>query len=373
MPFERNTLSELRTQVAADIASALPGTDPLLRYSNLWILGQVLAGMSHLHYGYLDWIAKQAVPYTATDEYLESWAALVGVTRKAASSASGSVTFSGTNGAVIPAGTQLVRSDGTQFTTVGSVNISSGTAIVTATANSDPSGLTGVFGNTAIGSTLTLGSPIIGVQSSGTVTTAFTGGSDLETDDDMRSRMLSAFQNPSQGGSASDYVNWALQVPGVTRAWCVPNGMGSGTVQVYVMLDQSEAAYGGFPQGTNGVATLETRGAAATGDQLAVANYIYPLRPVTALVYAVAPTANTVNFTISGLSSASSTVKANVNAAIDSVFLQYGTLAGVVALSYIESAIAAVAGTAGFVITSPSTNISSGSGQIPVRGTTTWT
>ena len=44
--------------------------------------------------------------------------------------------------------------------------------------------------------------------------------------------------------------------------------------------------HGGFPQGTNGVAALETRDTAATGDQLAVANYLYPLRPVTPIVYA---------------------------------------------------------------------------------------
>ena len=62
------------------------------------------------------------------------------------------------------------------------------------------------------------------------------------------------------------------------------------------MMDVSEAAHGGFPQGTNGVAGAETRDTAATGDQLAVANYIYPLRPATALVYACAPASQAVNY-----------------------------------------------------------------------------
>ena len=43
MPFSRPTLATLRAQAAADIASALPGADPLLRFSNLGILGDAEA------------------------------------------------------------------------------------------------------------------------------------------------------------------------------------------------------------------------------------------------------------------------------------------------------------------------------------------
>ncbi|HXI23746.1 MAG TPA: hypothetical protein VNG71_07715, partial [Pyrinomonadaceae bacterium] len=63
MPFQRPTLSQLRGQVAADINAAIPGADGLLRFSNVAILGKSLAGLAHLHYGYLDFIALQAVPY----------------------------------------------------------------------------------------------------------------------------------------------------------------------------------------------------------------------------------------------------------------------------------------------------------------------
>ena len=103
--------------------------------------------------------------------------------------------------------------------------------------------------------------------------------------------MLESYGAPPHGGNSSDYVTWALEVPGVTRAWVPPVPLIPGAVTVFFMMDVSEAAHGGFPQGTNGVASLETRDIAATGDQLAVANSIYPLRPVTPIVYAVAPTA----------------------------------------------------------------------------------
>lgn len=371
MPFARPTLTELRDLVSQDIAAALPGTDPLLRFSNLSIMGEVLAGLTHLHYGYLDWIALQSNPATATDEYLEAWAALKGVTREPATSASGPVSFAGSNGTVLPAGTALSRADGKTFTTTTSGTVSGGSVTVNATADADPEGLTGAWGNMAAGSVLTLAASIDGINSNGTTGT-WTGGADIETDDSLKARMLERYQNPPHGGAAADYVAWAEEVPGVTRAWCVPNGAGAGTVQVFVMLDETESAHGGFPQGTDGVATLELRGTPATGDQLAVANHIYSLRPVTALVSVYAPGAYTQNFTITGLASADPSVRTNVTSAISGVLRQYGELGGTVALSLIESEIAAVAGTSGFVITSPTANITAGAGQIPVLGTVTY-
>lgn len=374
MPYSRPLLSDLQTQVAQDIASAVPGSDPLLRFSNLGILGNVLAGLAHLHYGYLDWISKQAVPFTATEEFLESWAALKGVFRIPATQASGQITFSGLVGTPIPAGTPIARGDGVQFTSTADATVAiGGSAVVSAIANADPTGLTGAFGNTAVGVAMTLGTSIPGIQSSGSVSTAFTGGADLETDDSLRARTLQAYQNPLQGGTQSDYQQWALQVPGVTRAWCNPSGYGSGSVVVYIMLDLVEAAHNGFPQGTDGVATAETRGIAATGDQLAIANYMYDLRPCTALVYVSSPLANPINFTISGLSTASASTKTSISQAIAGVLQQNGSpLNGTVELSLIESAIATIPGIAGFVITSPTANITGTMGQLPTLGTVTY-
>jgi uncharacterized phage protein gp47/JayE len=230
----------------------------------------------------------------------------------------------------------------------------------------------GSAGNCDAGTALTLGTAITGIQSGGTATAAFTGGADVESNDAFSDRVLTAFQASPQGGAQSDYVTWALQVAGVTRAWVNPNGSGAGTVVVYVMFDNAEAAHGGFPQGTNGVAAAETRAAAATGDQLTVANYIYALQPVTALVYACAPTANSINFTLTGTASWSTATKNAVSSAIAGVMLQNGMPGGTIYISDIESAIAAVSGTEGFVITLPTGNITSVTGALPVLGTVTF-
>lgn len=384
MPYSRPTLTSLRAQVLADIASANPGSDPLLRYSNLNIMGIVQASMAHLHYGYLDWIAGQAVPFTATDEYLEGWGALKGVFRNPAARATGTVRFTGTGTPTVPSGTPLTRGDGKTFTTTSSGTMVAGVVDVTCRADADLSGLTGAWGNCDAGTQLTIATAIANVNSTGIVQApGLRGGADLETNDAFRDRVLFAYQNPVHGGSRSDYVQWAKDVSGVTRAWCVPNGAGPGTVSVYVMLDVVEAIHGGFPQGTNGVSQYDVgpppgggpRDTVATGDQLIVADAIVTLEPATALVYVLAPTANVVNFVLSGTTGWSAATKTAVEAAIDNVFLLYADItagSSIVDLSYVEAAIAAVPGTAGFVITTPSGNITSTTGHIPTRGSMTY-
>jgi uncharacterized phage protein gp47/JayE len=368
MPYSRPSLSDLRALAAQDIAAALPGTDPLLRFAVLGILGRVVAGMSNLHYGYLDWIARQAVPSTSSDEYLAAWGALKNVYLKGPKQASGSITFTATDGSPVPSGTAITRSDGVGYTTTASATASGTSVTVQAQADDDPTGLSGAFGNADAGTQFSLAAPIPGVSSSGIASTAFTGGADLETQDSFQARVIEAYQNPPAGGSSGDYATWALSVSGVTRAWPVPGLMGPGTVGIYVMLDNANASFGGFPQGTNGAATSELRAAAATGDQLAVANAIYPLRPITDVVYVLAPLQLVVPFTISGLSAASAATKSAVSAAIAGVFAAAAQPGSLLPLSLIEAAVAQVAGTSGFVIQSPSANIPVPAGSLPVLG-----
>lgn len=369
MPFERPGLTELRQRIASDIASEVQGSDPLLRNGNLNILGDAQAGLAHEHYGYIDYLAKEVVPFTCDGEFLEGWAALKGIVRIGATVSTGSVAFTGIAGTDIPAGTLLVRGDGVEYTTDADLTLDGlGEATGTATAIA-----AGAGSDCSTGSIFTLGVSISGLDSSATASTDFVGGADAETDASLRSRMLQAYASPSQGGNAADYVRWAREVAGVTRAWAYGNVMGVGTVSVYFMMDDVRAAFGGFPQGTDGGATAETRTTPAVGDQLLVANHIYPLRPVTALVYAIKPIATVVNFTIDNIATASTATKAAIAAAIADVFQREGSPGGTINLSSIESAIAAIALTAGFVITTPSDNIALTTGHLPVLGTVTYT
>lgn len=369
MPFSRPTLTQLRQLVAADLTAAIPGADGLLRFSNIGVMGSVTAGVAYLQYGYLDWIAKQSNPFTATDEFLEAWAALVGIIRLSATFASGTVTFTGNNGVDLPNGNAITRGDGVGYVTTADESVSAGTVTVPATAT-----VAGAAGNCVINTVLTLANAIAGIQSGGFAATAFQGGADVESDDSLRARMLERYQNPPQGGAEGDYETWALQVNGITRVWVGRNGQGTGTVVLYFMMDVTEEAFGGFPQGTNGCATEETRDSTATGDQLALAEYIWPLQPVTALVYAVAPVAAPQAFTIASLSPNTAPIKAAISAAITDCFLRLGNPLGTVPvpMASIEAAIEAIDGIEDFIITSPTTDIITTTGQLPTLGVITY-
>jgi uncharacterized phage protein gp47/JayE len=355
-------------------ASDLPNADGFLRRAVLRVLAWVQAGLANLHYGYLDWISRQSTPFTSTGEYLEGWAAMAPtpVLREAPTFASGPAAWTGAVvNTPLPAGTMCSRADGTQYVTAADATVASG-GTVAATVIAV---VAGANGNTDSGTPLTLGTVIGGIPSTGTATAAITGGADLELDGSLRTRMDESYGAPPHGGNQADYVTWALQVTGVTRAWCAPYIAGAGTVSVYFMMDEAEQAYGGFPQGTNGVAALEPRDTPATGDQLTLANYLYPLRPVTFLVYAVAPQAATQAFTFSGLSGISTAQQAQVSAALTALFVQDDTPLGTTSIdqSDVSGAVTAIGGLPAFAITSPSSwPITSAAGYLFTLGTVSY-
>lgn len=377
MPFNRPTLTDLRAQNQSYIETQISGVGKLLRFSNMRVLSDVVSGMAHLHYGYLDYIALQATPATATDEYLAAWGALKSVYRKSASaSICSQVTFTGEAGSVIPAGLVLTRSDNYQYTIDKIVTIGSdekGTGSVTAVLidpKQDVSG-GGVFGNTQTGTRLTLESPPLGVDSIAIMNIAATGGSDIESESSFRERILFAYQNISNGGSKSDFIKWARAVPGVTRAWCVRRIVGAGTVGVYVMTDTSNVNDDGFPSGSDGISSREDWGAIkATGTQGVVADYIYDLQPVTALVFVCSPIKKKVNFEFKGLKEASDDLKEKIRQAINSVFFDVDQLdgSGVILLSELNYALSNITGSTGYIMNQPSNNIQLGIGELPIIG-----
>lgn len=377
MPFNRPTLSELRQRNQSYMQSELKTGGNLLRFSNIGVISDADAGMAHLHYGYLDYIARQATPYNASDEYLAAWAALKDVFRKAANPANCTdVHFGGLAGRVIPAGRRLNRADGYQYQLDNAVTIAAdGNAIgrITAILPSPLEDATGGGnrGNSAAGTVLTLDIAIEGVQATATALSKITGGADIESEDAFRSRMLLAYQNIPQGGNDTDYQSWALAAPGVTRCWVKRRLMGAGTVGVYIMCDDND--YAGFPQGSDGISSLEQWGAVkATGDQGRVADAIYPQQPIIALVYVCAPIAQPIDFVFSGISHVDSTTTAAINAAIDEVFFAEGEPGGKILWSSLLLAIGEVPGTGGFIMQSPVANIELQTGKLPIRGTVSY-
>ncbi|MCU6263579.1 baseplate J/gp47 family protein [Serratia ureilytica] len=382
MPFNRPTLTELREKNRTQLQAELKKNGALLRYSNMRVLADADAGLAHLHYGYLDYIALQSTPFNATDEWLSGWAGLKSVYQNPANPASTpSYEFSGTAGTPVNKGAILRRGDGYLYRLEENVTIGGNgkgvgklTAILPDIIGAPTGG--GIDGNADAGTTLILDVSLPGIDASGVMLEPATGGADIETQESFRARMLLAYQKPPQGGSDTDYEQWALAVPGVTRCWVKRRLMGAGTVGVYIMCDGNDETNHGFPVGSDGISQLDDWGAQkATGDQGRVADYIYPRAPVTALVYVCSPVAKTVDFEISGISHVGSDITAAIAAAIDNVFFEGGIPVGNgrIFLSDLNRAIGDIEGTAGFILVSPSTNIDLGVGELPVRSEVKYT
>jgi len=368
MPFARPTLTALRNQAIEDITtSGIKSLDGLLRNAVLRVLAWVMAGLAYSVYGYLDWIAQMAVPFTARDEFLEAWAALIGIYRKDATAATGQATWNGSPNIYLPTGTPLVRQDAVPYvTTTDGTTDASGNVTVAIAAE-----VLGAATNCDAGTPIAFATPIAGINSSGETVGPATGGADQELDDAFRTRMLAKYRAPPQGGSAADYQQWALEVPGVTRAWVQPNGTGPGSVIVRFMMDDAQAAHGGFPQGTDGVATAEVRGTPATGDQLAVADHIWPVQPVTALVYSMAPVAAPIDVTLVQLDPDDPDIEAEIVASLNDMFLVKAEIGGTIWPSDLYEAILATPGLNHFTMTEPTQPFTAQQGELPILGTLT--
>jgi uncharacterized phage protein gp47/JayE len=341
MAFERPGLRELIARTLTDTQSRLTA-DELLRRADAEVFARVLAGASHTLHGHLDWIARQVIYDTADAEILERWAGLFAIDRKPAASASGTVTATGSG--TIPAGTLYRRSDGAEFAVTASSTAPCAVPVQAVVA--------GAAGNTAAG-TLSLQSPIAGVASTAAVVT-ISNGADVEDDASLRARLRAHLRAPPHGGAASDYVQWALEVPGVTRAWVYPLEGGAGTVTVRFVRDDDASI---IPD---------------AGEVAAVQTHIDAVRPVTAAVTVAAPTAVPLNFSIHLVPDTPETRTA-VDAALRELIAAEAEPGKTILITHLREAISTAVGETDHTLTSPAVNVTYSISQIAAMGTITWT
>ena len=290
MPWISPTLRETRELVRGEITSKLAGAS-FIGNSVLRVMADTTAAMAHLVLRFIKWISQQLLPDTAETEWLDRhgdiWLTNSDYTtgRKVATLAQGSVTFTGTVDTVIPLGTRLA-SDTTNYETIQQANIG-----VTATEVMVRAIDAGTNGNLNPGDIIAMTTTIAGIDSQVIVVTMM-GGVDQETDEELRVRVLERIREPPMGGDAEDYVAWALQVPGVTRAWSAPLEMGMGTVTLRFMMDDLRKTDDPM---TDGFPLVE--------DVIAVWAYLDTKRPVAVKdIFVVAPIPFPVDFGLSNLS-----------------------------------------------------------------------
>lgn len=343
MAFVRPTLKELISRISSGIQSRL--STPQVRRSNATVYGRVLAGASHALHGFIEYISRQIFVETADSEHLDRHASLFGISRKAASKATGKVKFSFQEGVVdVPVGT-ILQGNEHQYQTTSSPD-ASGIASVEALE-------AGMASNLEEGNALSLISPIEGVLSEAQ-SQGIAGGADAEDDESLRARVLSRQRETPHGGTSSDYVQWALSVPGVTRAWCYPLEDGDGTVTVRFVCDNL---------------------ADISPDEEMVKQvqaYIDSARPVTADATAMAPKLKPVAISISTLTPDTAGVREAVEAELRDLFIAESEPGHQVYLSHIRAAISAAAGEVDHEVLAPTSNPQAEANELLTLGQITW-
>lgn len=346
MPFERPTIATLIDRTSSDFESQGFGAETRVRRSIIYVLARIVAGVCHGLYGFIAWASRQFLPDTQDDANLERYASLYGIARVPAARASGSVILTGVSGTSVPFGLRLQRSDGYEFTTTAENIVIGGTVIVPVEASA-----TGVAGNTDAGVQLAVAAQVSGLSAGAVVASGdIAGGADGESLEALRDRVLTFMRKRPQGGAAHDYAAWALEVPGVTRAWPKPHLNGLGTMGLFFVRDGD-------------IDPIPSPTAVA-----AVQAHIDGLRPVTVKDFtAYAPEPFPVDFEIQ-LAPDSTATRAAVTAQLQDLFRRAGEPGSVIPLTHCAEAISLAAGEFDHDLIEPTADIAPGPGYMPVLG-----
>jgi len=359
--FNIPSIPDLGSRIRNAFRAYLPGTDAFIEPNNLSIAGKTFTLVMFEAYQRLGFLYKQMFASTADGDHLEfRHAADYGIVRKPATAASGLVTLTQvTPGAqTVAAGLVLVRDDGTLYATLDSAVMSAGTASVAVRAQ-----IGGAATNAPAGSSLTIdqtsGVPnLLDVAIVGTG--GLGGGADAEADEELRARVLLRKQAPPRGGNAADYIRWALDVPGCTRAFVSPFVPNVDGVTVFPLFDDTRV---------NGIPKSE--------DLDAVLAYIEPLRPITADVFVAAATPYPIDVGVSGLVPDNARVRGAIQATLNAIIRDRCPLSTaadpfVLPRAWIDEAVSRATGEQRHTLTAPLTDLTIPAGNLPVPGALTF-
>lgn len=212
--------------------------------SDIAIRLKVLAGEIYNAQVNMEWIKNQMFVETATGERLDYLAKQRGLVRKPAQKAQGEITFFISepidHTIIIPKGSVAATAEENprRFVTTEDEEISQGNVLVSVYAEAEKAGNDG---NAALGEVtvaVDVPSEIEWVENRA----KFAGGTDEESDDNLRERIRDNYLRLPNGTNAAYYEQLALTVDGIAKANAVGKVRGNGTVDVYVSGDGKEAS-----------------------------------------------------------------------------------------------------------------------------------
>ena len=346
MAMSRDDLLVLNTRLTQEIIARLQDDD-VLSAADARVYASVFAGVAHGLYGYIDYKWRQIFAHSADREHLidHAWFWLRDGL-KAAFAAQRTVTFSGASGALIPAATVVRNELGVLYATQSSVQIANGKAAVLARAL-----VAGQSGNDESLKVFLVG-PLQGVNAEA-VATAASGGSDEEDIELLRERVLEKQGAWPLYGKPGDYVIWAKEVAGVTRAF-----------ERYSTADEKINLVRVYPlrDGDAGIVP-------DAAELALVQAHIDAVKPERADVLVLAARLKAANYGVR-VSPDTPEVRAAVKKKIEEVFIKNGALSGTIFISHVRAAVSAADGE--YDNTVQGADVVCAADEVPVLGTINW-
>jgi uncharacterized phage protein gp47/JayE len=268
MSLQTPTTKEISENIVAQMSASLNQTIPLLPKAFIRVLAKVLAGVFIILYKYGGFMTLQLFVNTAGAKATEingktiiplvEWGRLIGVGDPAIATRAEliiEITVENQTGSLL-SGTQLTSStNGVTYITVGSILLDADTKQVTVQAVADQAGGggAGAVGNLEAGAILSFANPLDNVARDTVVISQSVTGSDAESTDAYRQRVIDRFKKRPQGGAYADYEQWGEEPAGILNVYPY-TGECPGQVDVYV---EATVESSGDPDGIPTTAQLQ--------------------------------------------------------------------------------------------------------------------
>ncbi|WP_319519628.1 baseplate J/gp47 family protein [uncultured Martelella sp.] len=233
-----------------------------------WLLRAISLELRSVH-SHVAWWGRQYFVDTAEEEFVARHASIFGVRQRPATYAVGTVTITGDPETPLPSGFEMSSSEGLIFTTTEEAMIDAGGSV----SVSAKAALAGTAGNYETGIQFTAVDPWPEIDTI-TVETAFAGGADEMSWQELQAATIAHIRKPPQGGAGYDYRDWLDDAFAVKAVRVIPDVIGRGSVGVVVAM-RNEDGSGRAPSDEEREAMLDYLGKPLTPEGV---------RPVTAYV-----------------------------------------------------------------------------------------
>lgn len=175
MPYKAPGLSELIARAENNIQQRLKGSVSSNQEKILGVMAYAQAGLDAGLHEHLSWVYRQIIPGDADEAELLKHCQFWGIRRKQPTPASGNITVAVNAAGTIPKNTRWQRSDSTVYLLENDLEVTTpGQTAVPVVAV-----ISGAAGNAALGTVLTLVTPVAGVGAQAVAENGLTGAAIL--------------------------------------------------------------------------------------------------------------------------------------------------------------------------------------------------